>query len=267
MNNFNERPDFFKEAVSIETQRIFDTCSDRDCIVDLPVMLDGCCCLTECMNVAKTRCVDVNRVCIAVDKVPFKEGYYSVDITYTFKLTFDAYEKTCTEESVPLCGTAVWNKRVILYGANGDIKTFTSDDPTAVDTETDMCCCRIVNKPKVSVSVVPPIALETKIECRNIQNCCDSEPVMVKGIFVTLGLFSVIKLTRPAALLIPTYDYCVPGKECCSPAESPEEIFDKLAFPTEQFFPHACEKVCCQPPKHDECDCPHDDDMTDSFDK
>lgn len=266
MSEYKKRPDFFKEAVSIETQRIFDTCSERDCICDLPVCLDQGCCLTECMNIVKTRCADVSSVCIAVDPVPFKDGYFSVDITYTFSLAMDAYENTCTDECCTLSGTAVWNKRVILYGANGDIKTFSSDDPISSE-EKDTCCCRIINKPKVTVNVVTPIALETKIDCKKIKTSCSCDPVHVKGIYVTLGLFSVIQLTRPVSLLIPTYDYCIPGKECCSPAESPCEIFSKLDFPTEQFFPRSViEKICggtsnsCHDHDHDhDHDYDHDD--------
>ncbi len=225
----------FKEAVSIEAQRIFDTCSERDCISDLSVVLDPCCCLTEAMTVIKTRCVEVANVCISVDSVPFKNGYYSVDITYTFRITMDAYENTCTDEAVTLTGCAVWNKRVILYGSKGNIKTFSSDDE--VFGETDKCC-RIINMPKVTVSVVEPIALETKIECIRSSSGCECS--VVRGITITLGLFSVVRLTRPVSILIPTYDYCIPDKECCTPAESPKEIFGKLDFPTDEFFPSSC---------------------------
>ncbi len=230
------KPDMFKEAVCIEAQRIFDTCSERDCISDLSVVLDPGCCLTEKMAVVKTRCVEVSNVCIAVDSVPFKNGYYAVDITFTFRITMDAYEHTCTDEAITLKGTAVWNKRVILYGSKGNIKTFNSDE--TVSGETDQCC-RIVNMPKVSVSVVEPIALETKIECVKM-TACDCEAVAVRSIVITLGLFSVIQLTRPVSILIPTYDYCIPDKECCASAESPKDVFGRLEFPTEEFFPSSC---------------------------
>lgn len=230
------RNDRFKEAVSIETRRIFDTCSERDFISDLSVTLDEGYTLTDSMNIVKTRCIDVTNACISVDPVPFKSGYYSVDITYTFKITMDAYESSCNDEYTPLSGTAVWNKRVILYGADGDIKTFTSDEPTAAN-ETDTCCCKIINKPRVTINVVTPIALETKIDCRKIVSTCGEEGTYTRGIYVTIGLFSVISLSRPVSLLIPAYDYCVPGKECCKDAESPEDIFCRLEFPTEQFYP------------------------------
>ena len=260
MNENKKRPDIFREAVSIETQRIFDTCSDRDCICDLPVVLDQCCSVTDKINIVKTRSAEVCRVCASVDPVPFKAGYYSVDITYTFRILMDAYEEVCTEECVPLSGTAVWSKRVILYGSQGDIKTFTSDEMPGNGGDT---CCKAVNKPKVSVSVVTPIALETKIDCRSI-NCPPAcEPITVRGIFITLGLFAVIQLTRPVSLMIPSYDYCIPGKECSAPNESAEDIFCKLDFPTEQFFPRAVSKNICgcinEPDENDDCGCEEKD--------
>lgn len=232
------RPSLFKEAVSIEAQRIFDTCSERDCISNLTVVPDPCYCLSDSMTVVKTRCVEVSNVCIAVDSVPFKNGYYSVDITYTFRITVEAYEQACTDNPATIKGTAVWNKRVILYGSKGSIKTFSSDDSCGGEPDR---CCRIVNMPKVTVSVVEPIALETKIECVKAYNGC--ETLLGRNIVVTLGLFSIVQLTRPVSLLIPTYDYCIPDKECCSASESPEEVFGRLEFPTEQFFPASCRGV------------------------
>lgn len=37
MADFGTNPCGFKEAVTIEAQRIFDSCSDRDCLEDLEV--------------------------------------------------------------------------------------------------------------------------------------------------------------------------------------------------------------------------------------
>ncbi len=35
-----------------------------------------------------------------------------------------------------------------------------------------------------------------------------------KRVFVSLGVFSIIKLERHVQLLIPSYDFCIPQKEC-----------------------------------------------------
>lgn len=231
------KQDGFREAVSIEAMRIFDTCSERDCITDLAVTLDEGSTLTDTMTVVKTRCAEVSGVCISIDSVPFKKGCYAVDITYTFRLSMDAYERACADNPTPLEGTAVWNKRVILYGSKGSFKTFDSDDNVSGETDS---CCRIYTKPKVTVSVVEPIALETKIDCYAPAPVNCDAVATVRGILVTLGLFSVVRIMRPVSILVPTYDYCIPDKECCVSAESPREIFGRLEFPSDEFFPGAC---------------------------
>ena len=38
MAEFSTNPYGFKEAVTIEAERIFDSCSDRDCLEDLEVV-------------------------------------------------------------------------------------------------------------------------------------------------------------------------------------------------------------------------------------
>ena len=35
-----------------------------------------------------------------------------------------------------------------------------------------------------------------------------------KRVFVSLGIFSIIKIERHVQLLIPSYDFCIPQKEC-----------------------------------------------------
>ena len=61
-------------------------------------------------------------------------------------------------------------------------------------------------------------------------------------LFVTLGQFSMIRLERDTQLLMPVYDYCVPSKECvcgsgCDCQEDPCELFQKVQFPVNEFFP------------------------------
>lgn len=91
-------------------------------------------------------------------------------------------------------------------------------------------------------------------------HCCDNsyldippaitavfqEDLIVDGdihrMFVTLGQFSIIRLERDTQLLIPVYDYCLPEKECtcgcgCECQEDPCEMFRKVQFPFNEFFP------------------------------
>ena len=65
-------------------------------------------------------------------------------------------------------------------------------------------------------------------------------------LFVTLGQFSIIRLERPAQIIVPVLDYAIPVKECCSDpggcAEDPCALFDKVPFPADAFRPTGCEQ-------------------------
>ena len=111
------------------------------------------------------------------------------------------------------------------------------------------------------VEVVEPIALNAKLVERNHHHFCTDMDISIvpteirrcfdddiignesdKNVFVTLGLFSIIKLERNVQLLIPVIDFCIPEKECVGSTEdSPCELFDTINFPVDEFFPpNAC---------------------------
>lgn len=245
----SELSDSFKEAVCVEVPRIFDTCSDRDCIVDLPIVLNNPSDFTSDITNVKTTCVQVTDISITVDELQFKRGYFSVDMTFTFSCEINGYTQANPTVAVPLTGTATWNKKVILYGSQGNIQTFSSDGTPSQGVVGD--ACEIISLPKASVSVVEPIALDTKIA-----SILSGNNILTRGIVITIGLFSIVQLSRPVALLIPTYDYCVPKHECClggggTNSETACEVFEKISFPLEQFFPQPTSdydpRKCCKP--------------------
>ncbi|MCM1022536.1 MAG: hypothetical protein NC395_00575 [Prevotella sp.] len=261
----SDKNNCFKEAVCIDVQRVFDSCSDRDCIYELPVTLtEDSPEITDEMNIVRTRCVEVEATCISVDTVPFKSGYYSVDITYRFKITAEAFSKTfCQPQSgTILCGTAMWNKRVILYGGEGNSKVFTSEDDFVTALPADPCdgfCGSVSNAgmPKATIHVVDPVALDAKFICVPCGSKCPCPPPpppppgpgccppcdskqFDRILAVSLGLFSIVQLSRPVSLIVPAYDYCIPCKDCSgqvASSEAPCDVFDRIDFPTEQFFP------------------------------
>lgn len=269
----SELNDCFKEAVCVDVQRIFDSCSDRDCIYDLPITLtQDSAPITDEMDIVRTRCAEVEVTCISVDPVPFKNGFYAVDITYRFKITAEAFTQGfCKNQAgTILCGTALWNKRVILYGSEGTSKIFTSDQdllPTDVECNECTCCNDAASMPKATVRVLDPIALDTKLACKKPYppHCChpcEEEPKPCERVLtVSLGLFSIIQLSRPVSIIVPAYDYCIPCKDCSltDTGESPCDVFDKLEFPSEQFFPQpssdATKYGCCDKNEKKKCDC------------
>ena len=55
--------------------------------------------------------------------------------------------------------------------------------------------------------------------------------------YVTIGLFIIVQMVRNVQMLIPAYDFCVPEKECVASSDNPCELFRRIDFPTDQFFP------------------------------
>ena len=116
-----------REAVCIHTRKIFDSCRDKDCVEDLRVYPTACsqakldCALSVRPRSAELLCADVH-----VKEITFNKGYYTVDVTYFYRVrgeTFPGCE--------PVCGLAIFDKRVMLFGSQASAKVFASDD----------CCC------------------------------------------------------------------------------------------------------------------------------
>lgn len=225
-----------RDSVPIKVNRVFDSCSDRDCISNVPVILDAG--ELPCnVQLVKCKCVRVADVCMRIEPVPFNRGFYNIDLTFTFRVELLAYTCACDQPRV-LEGTVYASKSSILYGSESNTQTFYSNGDTVGKAD---ACCEVVNLPTANVQVVPPLALETKIGtvCRQCDACqnADNFPPTMRTVIMTLGLFSVIELTRPVTLMVPTYDYTIPSKECNVDTETPCAVFDKMRFPTEEFSP------------------------------
>lgn len=249
MADFGSNPCGFKEAVTIEAQRIFDSCSDRDCLEDLEVTFPDyeSNVLVNEANFAKARCAEVTSVYFSVEPIPFNKGFYSVDITYTFNVEIDLASSASSPTNT-VNGTATFTKKVILYGSDGGTKYFTSNDNGTVSV--NGCCYN--NPPKATLAVADPIVLNIRLVSIPATNCC-ADPTceqMVmssprKIIYVTLGVFSIVSLARTVPVMVPAYDYSVPDKQCVSSSESPCELFEKISFPSSEFFPRSLEDVTC----------------------
>jgi len=211
----------------------------------------------------RCRTAEIIWVYIDVEAVPFNRGFYTVDIKYFFRVTLDAFAGVSRPQEIE--GLCTFDKRVILFGSEGTAKLFSSrfvpgghDDQAHVRT----------NMPKATVEVVDPICLGVRLvepgeHCR----CCGETDVSAvpdfvcrsfsdelyqhddrKRLFVTLGLFSIVRLERNVQLLIPAYDFCLPEKECVGHSEGdPCDLFRKLRFPVDEFFPPKLGELECAP--------------------
>lgn len=246
-----------REAVCIRTRKIFDSCKDKDCIEDLRVYptTSSLSYIENAFSVrpksARLLYADIN-----VEALSFNRGYYTVDVTYYYQITGET-----TPGNNPISGLAVFDKRVMLFGSEGSVKSFASDD-TGIFTEN--------SSPIGVVETVDPLALSMKItdaECYvagDIEQRTIPQEILAsfsdslvltdtaKRLFVTLGQFSIVRLERDTQLLIPAYDYCMPDKECdgCGQSDDPCTLFSRIRFPVEEFFPPDCVQPHSEEYKH-----------------
>ena len=239
-----------KEAVCIQTMQIYDSCKSKECVDDIRVYFTASSqSIIDSAISVKAKEAEIIWVFSDVEPVPFNKGFYTVDIKYFFKVTLDVYCGATVPSKVS--GLAVYEKKIVLFGSEGSAKIFSSKYR---ENEADIQNFRKTNLPEAIVEVVDPIILSAKVsdeckcgcgcDCQCIPSCvCRlfDEPLVTdvcKKVYVSLGLFTIIKLERNVQILIPAYDFCLPDKECVPVKDdNPCELFGTLDFPVDEFFP------------------------------
>ncbi len=259
-----------RESVCIHTGKVVDSCLDKDCIEDMRVYLttDSQTALEQSTS-TKARCAELLNILLDVQPVTFNRGYYSVDITYYYKIIADVI--ISGTKPATIYGLAIFAKRVVLCGGEGSAQVYSS---RASRDQCSPCCgCgRIL--PEAVIEAVDPMLLAARVvdvcdspRCpqevtdipASVQACFDA-PLVLSGesrrLYVTLGQFSIVRLERDTQLLVPSFDYCMPEKECCdNPGceETPCEAFGRIAFPVEAFYPNgSCNSASATPSS---CNC------------
>lgn len=233
----------FKEAICIDAMRIFDSCSTQDCLEDLEFTFDeGDQDIINDASYIKVRAITVPSVGFVVDSVPFNKGFYTVDVTYNFRAEVEVFP-TDPGTSTIIYGTASFSKKVILFGSDGSTQRFVSGEvpetPAVPAVSGCACCsCDLCTLPVATVSIAAPMCLDANL----VPPAPGSDD---STITITIGIFAIIQLARPVPIMIPAYDYCMPEKECATNTDSPCELFDKIAFPTNEFFPQGLELSGC----------------------
>ncbi len=252
-----------REAVCIDTNRVYDSCADKDCLANLRVYFPSAAqaVVDEAINV-RVRDADVLNCIIDVERVPFNRGCYTCDITFFFRVTVDAYTQGSMNPTA-ISGISTFSKKCVLYGSEGNVKVFSSEftsdgsDDQFIPTNTN---------PRARVQVAEPIALDAKL-CRPDECCCNlsntsfslprcitraftdefPEDLFIRqteqAVAVTLGIFSIVQLERDVQMLIPAYDFCIPSKECNCNTDDPCDAFRKINFPVDEFFPPNAENI------------------------
>ena len=122
------RPEDLRCALSIHTQKITDSCRDKDCIEDLRVYLTReSQAVLDTAAAAKVRSAELIYTAIDVSPVAFHRNHYTIDLTFFYKVIADAAVGPCRPAAV--CGLALFSKRAVLCGENSGAHIFRSDRP------------------------------------------------------------------------------------------------------------------------------------------
>jgi hypothetical protein len=115
-----------KETVCIDVNRVLDSCKDKDCFSDVKVYLtDFGQDIIDRAGAIRVKSTKIVGVHIDTEPVQFNKGFYSVNIRFYVKLTFEA----CigNGRSQEFDGIAVLDKKVILYGGDCNANVFRSN--------------------------------------------------------------------------------------------------------------------------------------------
>ena len=252
-----------RQAFSIHTKKITDSCGDKDCIEGLRVYLTETAQQTlNCSAGARVRCADLLYTYIDVEPVAFDRNHYCVDVTFYYRILADAM--VGSNRPVTLQGVAVFSKRVVLCGEDSRAHIYTSRTRL---NGSDGLSRVSANHPTAVVEVLDPMVLGSKIREHGCHGTMAQIPTDIAELFeeelitgnmsryllVTLGQFSIVRRERDAQLLVPVLDYSIPTKECCETpgcGEDPCEMFSRIPFPESQFAPRGCDSCPTNP-----CDC------------
>ena len=263
-------------TVCVETNRILDSCRDRDCYENVRVFL------TDMGQeiIEHTTQVRVKDACLAwtyigIDPVQFNRGFYTVHIRFYVKLIFEAcvcVGRPSGTQATEFDGIAVLEKQVVLFGGDSSVSIFRSSaDGSAFCAEPEPCY-KERSVPTAVVEAVDPIVLGVRVlepSCPEPVCCCCcvcDVPATIAGclsaplcglggdhcehdrcehgdrterrLVVSLGIFSLVRLVRPAQYLISAQEFVIPDKECISASpDNPCDLFRSMAFPIAEFSP------------------------------
>lgn len=264
--------------VCIDTYRVLDSCRDKDCFEDVRVYLtaEGQEILDR-TGAVRAKNAEVIWANIDIDAVPFNRGFYQLYLRLYTKIICEAC--VCPGNLREFEGVAVVEKKVILFGGEGNVSVFKSE----LQSKSSFCSCkpgvgRGASLPLAVLETVDPIILGSKIvepgrACRcscgvTVDEIPDPVFAGISGelvdcpganrLLVSLGLFSVVRIERPAQYLVSGVEYSVPEKECVMPpVEDPCSLFKQMSFPTAEFSSNGtC--GCSRPDNDKKCGCRQD---------
>ena len=163
-----------KEAVCVDAGRVYDSCSDKDCIEDMRVYFtERDQMVVDHAASIRARRAEVITTYIDVEALPFNRGYYSCDLTFFFEVEVEVYAGHGMPCST-VCGVGMFQKKVILYGSEGNVRVFSSEFR---DNSCDPQDMPGRNAPRCTVQVADPVILSARLiepcdRCKCDCCCC-----------------------------------------------------------------------------------------------
>lgn len=251
------------ENVCINASQIYDSCRAKECLENLHVYFSAeAQSIIDSASKITAEKAEVIWIFSDVEPLNFRKGYYSVNLKFFFKIEFNAY--TGLIRPVKTDGLACYEKKVVLFGSEGEAKIFQSKYK---EDSFDIASWKKTNMPTAVTSVVDPIVLDTLVvpsgetiptssyDAAVIPECVHKvfeSPVIVspegRQIYVTLGLFMMSRLEREVQITVPAASFCIPDGTCHASEDpgAPCDLFDELTFPVEEFFPpRKCSSPSC----------------------
>ena len=119
-------PADLRQAMSIHTHKITDSCRDKDCIEDLRIYLTtGSQSILDSCSTARVRSAELLYTYIDVEPVAFDRNHYCIDVTFYYKILADAVIGAGRPASV--YGLARFSKRAVLCGEESRAHIYRSD--------------------------------------------------------------------------------------------------------------------------------------------
>ena len=110
-------PSDLRQAMSIHTRKITDSCRDKDCIEDLRVYLTtGSQQILDSASNARVRSAELLCTYIDVEPVAFDGHHYCIDVTFYYRVLADAVVGSCrpaTLASSSRYTTVRWNSWIM----------------------------------------------------------------------------------------------------------------------------------------------------------
>ncbi|MBO6126545.1 MAG: hypothetical protein J6P21_00880 [Clostridia bacterium] len=233
----------FKESIIVNTKRVYDSCATKDYLENLRCYFTETnqSIIEQSVNI-KVRTASIIDVEVNIEPISFRKGFFSIEQNFYFDIGIEA---SLVKSSNNLNALCIFSKNMTMFGSDSSTKIYSSDKNFSEQNQN--------NIPTAVVQVSNPIILSSSLNDVTYAEDLGKVPVIPdyiinyfggnlvylnvsKYVNVTMGLFAITHVERSVQMLIPSYDFGRPVKECNNGINSREE-FDNMNFPLDNFFP------------------------------